>query len=221
MSEPFITLYTVDGRANKLVTRRRSKITKEAGPPMSEAMARTVRVETIDEMADLLRNIGEHENALISLGYTPGTEPAEGEKEGSPYTVLSRKELAKRLDLDPDDGEAIAKLHEVDGKLFAVRSKRSMVPGGWMLFDRDITPGMPPHLATMTDDEWLDAMAEMIPGFSDAGLVKLPSTTGRVLVDGEPMEASGSHYFVRVADGDDIERFGAVLLNTAFRYDYQ
>ena len=163
---------------------------------------------------------GEQENALISLGYTPGTEPADGEKKGPPYTVLSREKLAKRLDFDPDDGEAMAKLHEVDGKMFAVRSKRSMVPGGWMLFDRDITPGMPAHLANMTDDQWLNAMAEMIPGFSDAGLVKLPSTTGRVLVDGQPMEASGSHYFVRVADGDDIERFGAVLLNTSFLYDY-
>jgi hypothetical protein len=220
MNSSFITVYTADGHANKLVTRRRGKISKEAGPPMSEAMARTVRVDAVDEMANLLCNIGDQENALISLGYTPGTEPAEGEKEGSPYAVLSRKELAKRLDLDPDDNEAMAKLHEVDGRFIAARSKRSMVPGAWMLFDRDITPGMPAHLANMTDDEWLDAMAEMIPGFSDAGLVKLPSTTGRVLVDGVPMEASGSHYFVRVADGDDIERFGAVLLNAAFRYDY-
>jgi hypothetical protein len=220
MSEPFITLYTVDGRANKLVMRRRGKISKEAGPPMSEMTARTARVDTIDEMADLLRNVGEQENALISLGYTPGTEPADGEKEGPPYTVLSRKALSKRLDLDPDDGDAMARLHEVDGGFCTVRSKPSMVPGGWMLFDRDITPGMPAHLANMTDDEWLDAMADMIPGFSDTGLVMLPSTTGRVLVDGKPIEASGSHYFVRVADGDDIERFGAVLLNTAFRYDY-
>jgi hypothetical protein len=219
-SNPFITVYAVDGRANKLVTRSRGKITKKAGPPMSEAVARTVRVDTVDEMAGVLHDVGKRENALISLGYTPGTEPADGEMVGPPYTVLSREKLVNRLDLDPDDGEAIAKLHEVDGGFFAVRSKRSMVPGGWMLFDRDITPGMPAQLASMTDVEWLDAMAEMIPGFSDAGLVMLPSTTGRVLVDGEPMEASGSHYFVRIADGDDIERFGAVLLNTAFRYDY-
>jgi hypothetical protein len=220
MNNPFITVYAVAGRANKLVTRRGSKISKEAGPPLSEAVARTVRIDTYDEMAEFLRNIGEQENALISLGYTTGTEPADGEKEGPPYTVLSRKKLAERLGVDPDDGDAIDGLHEDGDQLFAARTKRSMVPSAWMLFDRDITPGMPPHLASMTDDEWLDAMAEMIPGFSDAGLVKLPSTTGRVLVDGKPMEASGSHYFVRVADGDDIERFGAVLLNAAFRHDY-
>jgi hypothetical protein len=68
MSEPFITLYTVDGRANKLVTRRRGKVTKKAGPPIFDAVARTIRVDTVDEMADLLRNVGEQESSLINLG---------------------------------------------------------------------------------------------------------------------------------------------------------
>ena len=34
MSAPFITVYTIDGRANKLVTRRKGKVCKEAGSPM-------------------------------------------------------------------------------------------------------------------------------------------------------------------------------------------
>jgi hypothetical protein len=220
VSNPFITLYAVDGRANKLVTREKGEISKEPGLPMYEARARTVRVEAVEELAELLSRVGEQENALISLGYIPGTEPEDVAKEGSPYTVLSRKKLAERLGVDPDDSAAIDGLHEIGGQLCATRTKRSMVPGSWMMFDRDITEGMPTRLATMSEDQWLEAMAEMIPGFSDAGWVKVPSTTGRVMVDGQPMEASGSHYFVRVADGNDIDRFGAVLLNSAFRHDY-
>ena len=220
MSNPFITVYKVDGRANKIVTRRRKKITKEAGPPIFDAVAQTVRVETVEEMSKLLREIGEQENTVISLGYTPGTEPENGAREGSPYTIFSRKNLAEKIGVDLNDSDAVAGLHEIDGHHFAARSKMTMVPGSWMLFDRDITSGMPPHLSELSEDQWLNAMAEMIPGFAQTGFVKAPSTTGRVLVDGQPMAASGAHYFVLVADGNDIERFGAALLNAAFRHEY-
>lgn len=220
MSEPFITVYTVDGRANKLVTRRKGKVCKEAGSPISKAVASTFRVETAEMLADLLRAVGDQESSVISLGYIPGTEPTGDTSQGSPYTVLSRKKLAEKLSVDPDNNNAIAGLHSIGGQSFAARSKSSMAPGAWMLFDRDVTLGMPPRLADMSEDQWLGAMAEMIPGFCDTEFVKVPSTTGRVLVDGEPMAASGTHYFVRVADGHDIERFGAALLNAAFRHNY-
>jgi hypothetical protein len=220
MSEPFITVYTVDGRANKLVTRRKGKVCKEAGSPIFKAVASTFRVDTAEKLADLLRAVGDQENSVISLGYIPATEPTGDTSQGSPYTVLSRKKLAEKLGVDPDDNNAIAGLHSIGGQSFAARSKSSMAPGAWMLFDRDVTTGMPPRLAGMSEDQWLGAMAEMIPGFADAELVKVPSTTGRVLVDGQAMAASGAHYFVRVVDGHDIERFGAALLNAAFRHNY-
>ena len=47
-------------------------------------------------------------------------------------------------------------------------------------------------------------------------MARLPSSTGRVLVDGEPMAASGRHYYVQVLDGSDLERFGATLLQRSF-----
>jgi len=91
MSEPFITVYTIDGRANKLVTRRKGKVCKEGGSPFSKAVASSFRVDTAEMLADLLRAVGDQENSVISLGYIPGTEPTGDTSQGSPYTVLSEK----------------------------------------------------------------------------------------------------------------------------------
>ena len=91
-----------------------------------------------------------------------------------------------------------------------------MLPSSWMLIDRDEVKGMPEHLATISDEEWLAAMSKMIPGFADVEKVKVPSSTGRVLVGGEPMAATGQHYYLQVEDGDDLEAFGSRLLLRSF-----
>ena len=40
------------------------------------------------------------------------------------------------------------------------------------------------------------------------------------MIDGEPMSATGRHYYVPIADGDDLERFGATLLQRSFLTGY-
>ena len=212
----YVTVLTVAGRGNKLAKRNKDgSIEKKVGPPIFDAMAQTVRVENIQAMVVLQRELGKTANRVLSLGYVPGTEPEAGELAGKPYKVVSRKVMGKALGVDPDtpEGEeAVLGWHDIDGKPSICRLKVNMVPSSWCLFDIDAVRGMPDHLANMDSDARLDALTNIIPGFADAGLVIVPSTTGRVLDDGKPMDATGEHYYLQMQDAADLERFGATLL---------
>jgi hypothetical protein len=220
----FVTVLTVTGRGNKLVTRNDDgTVEKEPGPPISEAMAQTFRVENRKAMERLLRKIGKKPNKVLSLGYVPGTEPDDHEDAGKPYKVVSRKIMGKTLGVDPDtpDGQkAILGWHDINGELCICRLKTNMTPGAWCLFDIDAVRGMPSHLASMNSDDRLFALADIIPGFAEAGVVIVPSTTGRVLVDGKPMDATGEHLYVQLRDAADLERFGAVLLQRSLLLNF-
>ena len=222
--EDFVTVLTVEGRGNKLVTRDADGvIRKDGGPPISEAKAQTYRVKNPKAMTRLQRKIGKKSNTVLVLGYVPGTEPEGREDAGEPYKFVSKKIVAEALGvgLDTPEGlEAVLGWHEIDGERCICRLKVNMSPSSWCLFDIDAVRGMPDHLASMTSDERRNALAEVIPGFADAGLVIVPSTTGRVLVDGEPMDATGEHFYVQLRDARDLERFGAVLLQRSILQGY-
>lgn len=178
-------------------------------------MAQTVLIENLQAMVELQKELGKTPNRVLSLGFVPGTEPDVGEAAGKPYKVVSKSIMGKALDVDPDTPEGLETVlgwHDIDGEPCICRLKANMVPSSWCLFDIDAVRGMPDHLANMDSDARLDALAEIIPGFADAGLVIVPSTTGRVLVDGEPMDATGEHYYFQIHDASDLERLGAVLL---------
>jgi hypothetical protein len=200
MDSLYVTMIATAGRANKLVTIKDGKPKKQAGPPISEGAAQTTRLGGLDDLNLVLAHIGQHTNMVLSLGCVPGTEPPDGACLGEPYQIRSREKLAEILGVDADDHAAIDRVHHIDGQIYTTRTLNVMRPGGLMLFDRDITPGMPDAMANMTETEWFSAMAEIMPGFDKVKHVKLPSTTGRVLWNGEPLEANGAHYYMRVAD---------------------
>jgi hypothetical protein len=106
--------------------------------------------------------------------------------------------------------------HDIDGQRCIARLKVNLTQSSWQLFDRDIMPDMPEHLAGLSFDEWLAAMETMVPGFIGAGRVVVPSTTARVTVGGAPMEANGVHVFVRGQQADAWQAFGANLLMRSF-----
>jgi hypothetical protein len=223
-SADFVTVLRLDGRANKLIQRDSSgKLSKLPGPPITNAVASTSYVPDCDAMAELLRGVADNPNAvIIPSGCFPRTLP---EKlvplaEGPEFCVSSRKYIRERLGRNQDDTDQLLGWHEIDGQRHIARLKANMLPSSWMLFDRDEVKGMPDKLAAMSDDEWLVAMCSMVPGLDETQMVKVPSSTGRVLVDGEPMSASGRHYYVPISDGDDLERFGATLLQRSFLSGY-
>ncbi len=223
-SQDLVTIYTVDGRANKLVKRDAAGVVKkEAGPPNASVMAYTRRVSTLEDMVALQQEISMTPNQVISLGYVLGTEPTEAEVKGDPYRVLSKKKMSKALGVTPDTSDelkAILGWHEVNGEQSICRLKHNMAPGCWALLDIDAVRGMPKRMAELNSEGRRDALAEVFPEFADAGLVVIPSTTGRVLVDGAPMDATGEHYYFQLVDPDDLERFGAVLLQRSVNADW-
>jgi hypothetical protein len=212
----YVTVYTLNDRANKLVTRKvGGEVQKDAGPPIYEAMAQTARISTPEDMLTLQQEISKTPNRVISLGYVPGTEPTDSAIVGIAYRVTSKKNMGKALGVDPETTEGLKSVqgwHEVNGERTICRLKNNMVPGSWCLLDIDAVRGMPEHMANLNSEERRDAIAEVFPAFADAGLVVAPSTTGRVRVDGGPMDATGEHYYLQIEDPDDLGRFGAVML---------
>ena len=216
----FVTLLRLKSRANKLVKRDASgDLSKEAGPPIISATASTVYVPDAPSMKALLLEVADNPNTvIIPSGYFPCSEPDSNEPlaAGSKFNISSKAFLAGHLGTEKDDTDRLAGWHQIDGQRHIARLKANMLPSSWVLFNRDEVQGMPEHLAVMSDDEWLAAMGEMIPGLGDVEKVMVPSSTGRVLVDGKPMAASGQHYYVQIDDVGDLERFGATLLQRSF-----
>jgi hypothetical protein len=220
----FVTVITTIGRANKLVTKNDDgSIKKDAGPPISEATAQTIRVENCDDMVALQKKVGTSPDQVLVLGYIPGSEPAAGAIVGEPYKIVSKKIMGAALGVDlktPEGREAVLGWHKINGERCICRLKANMVPSSWCLLDIDAVRGSPDHIAKMSGDDRLDALGDVIPGFEEAGIVIVPSTTGRVLVDGQPMDATGEHFYFQIKDIGDLERFGAVLLQRSLLQGY-
>ena len=223
----YVTVLSVSGAANKIVKRDKSgKVTKKAGPPIAEATGVTVRIPTQADMVALQKDIGSHENQVLSLSYVPGTEPEADKQVGEPFTFISKKRMGEALGVDPNTGEGLETIlgwHEVNGERCICRLKVNMVQSSWCLIDIDATEGMPEHLAELNGAGRREKLADVIPGFDACGVVVLPSTTGRVLVDGTPMNATGEHLYFQLQNPADLERFGAVLLqhSTLKGYGFQ
>jgi hypothetical protein len=220
---PFITIFKLSRPANKIVTLVDGKPKKGMVKPMVMATATTVRVDTLKALADQIATISEDPNRTMSLGYVPGTEPEDGCTEGKPYLSVSKGVMGKALDVDPETPEgleAILGWHEVDDEPAICRLKANTVPGNWCLLDIDKARGMPDDLASMNSKARRDALVVVFPDLAEAGFVRVPSTTGRVLVDGEPMDATGEHLYFLMDDATDLERYGAVLLQRSLLAGY-
>ena len=224
VTNDFITVLDVRKRANKNFTRdQNGQVSKKPGPPISNALGRTINVPDADTMVDLLKMVAENPDQVIMPGgYFPGTEPADRSAlaTGEEFCVSSMAVLSKHLGISKNCREDLHGWHEIDGQRHIARLKENTLPSCWSIIDRDAVEGMPSHLADMTDEDYIAAMEELIPGLSDVPIVMISSSTGRVLVDGEPMAASGRHYYFQIQDGSDLERFGATLLQRSFLQGY-
>jgi len=218
----YVTVLTAAHPLNKIVKRKKGgKPYKETADPIVEAIAVTVHVPTKEALAELLRGVGQNKNQVFMMGFVPGTEPASGVSEGEPFKSLSAAQMVEILKVNPKTPEgrkAILGWHD-DAKgvrSICSRLKKNVAASSWCLFDIDASDVMPENLAKLDNVGRRECLAKIIPGFAEAEKVILPSTTGRVKVDGEPMEATGEHIYAKLADPDDLKRFGAVLLHRAY-----
>ena len=78
--------------------------------------------------------------------------------------------------------------------------------------------GMPPELAALpTTPAWLEAMYWLLPPLRGAGCVLVPSTTGRVRLNGAPISTKPAfHWLVHVEDPGELDRVWPQLLVKSF-----
>ena len=212
----YLTVLGTAGPANKRVIRSHGGIEKHAGQPIGQAGAVTIHVPDADAMASLLgHGIGNSTTLILVNGFVPGTEPAEGEFFGEAFQVMSRGEISKATGIAKYDDEALDGWHDIEGVRTIARTKDNFLPTSWFLWDRDLGAGIPAELGELSYEAWLARMESFLPQLVGAASVMMPSTTGRVAVDGVPMESAGSHTWMQSVDGFDVPRFGATALMKA------
>jgi hypothetical protein len=217
----YLTVLRTTQPCNKHATRTRDGgVKKTPGKPITAAKATVRAVPDQDAMLALLRELSKDPNAVLLQGFHPEMIPAPGETVGPEFGVVSAKNMAKTLGVPEGDPAVTKEIHTIKGQKVTVRAKALMVPSTWGLFDRDITDGMPDHLAKLDEPGWLEAMASMVTGLDAAGLIAVDSTSGRIWDEEAALEASGAHYWAQATDPYDWERFGATLLARSFLHRY-
>ena len=193
-------------RGNKLITRQSDgSLVKDGNVSINAAIARTAHVPDAETLGKVLKYIGGSPKLLLLLGYVPGTE------NGKPYRMA-----AEYLLKEWSGKEDVTGWQDIEGTPTIARLKRNMLASSWFLLDRDIVRDMPEKLSGLNKKAWYSEMERLLPGLSSCSRVEVPSTTGRVLDNGTPMDASGLHVYVQGNNPDDLDRLGAVMLQRSF-----
>jgi hypothetical protein len=77
-----------------------------------------------------------------------------------------------------------------------------MVHGAYRMHDRD-NGGAPDEVSELAVPEYLQALESVFPGISSCGRLVVPSSSTRVLVDGQPEQSANVHIYFRAAPCDD------------------
>jgi len=192
-------------------------ISKEAKVNVSYGVAVQHRVENLEDLAELLKEVGDDPHAAIINSYFPDIPV------GEEFLILSAKEIQKHTDIPASDREKQKGIHEItyeDKTYKAVgRFKENVLPSSWQYFDRDIDKHTPEAFAKLSTEEWLAKIAVFVPGMADVTYLHVGSTSARVLRDGVPVSAGSGHVWFRVLDPSDIERFRTAVLIASAQAD--
>jgi hypothetical protein len=192
-------------------------VSKDASVNLSCGMAVMHRIETHDELASLLINVGNDPHAAIVNTAFDGIEV------GEEFVILSAREIEKQFGIPRSDRDGQKGVHEImlDGKPYKAtgRFKENVTPSCWQIIDRDIDRHTPGEFAKMSDTDWLSAMDKIMPGLEMASYVRAASTSSRVLQDGQPVGAGNGHLWVKVTNPLDIERVRTASIVQAARLD--
>ena len=191
----FVTVLKVKGggRANKQVTRLKDgSIEKSGVVETGRYVAVVVHVPDDAAMVKLLNEVGENPSATLMLGFFPD-QPV-----GEEFEIWSRKRLLRHKGLNHDAMSPAERerqttgRHEVNGVAVYTRTRANTCLSSWTLLDRDIVRDMPDELIELVLDDWLLELAAVFPTFNRAAVVVVPSTSGRVLIDGKPWSSKAS-----------------------------
>jgi len=193
------------------------KVSKKAEVKVSFGIAEMHHVPTAESFVDLLTEVGNDPHAAIINAVFSGI------KIGEPFLLLSAREIEVRTGISSSKREQQAGIHYVahEGKQYKAvgRFKENVRPSTWQLLDRDIDKYTPPEFAKLTTEEWLVAAKKILPGLDQVTTVHAPSTSSRVLRDGQPIGAGNEHVWFMFRDAAEVERLRPALLVLAAKAD--
>lgn len=189
-------------------------ISKSSNVRLSFGIAVQHHVSTHEVLVSLLEAVGNDPHAAIINAAFPGIDI------GEEFVILSEGEIEKRLGIPRTDRVHQKGVHhlEYNGTAYKAvgRFKENVRPSNWQLLDRDIDGHTPEKFTNLDTRAWLSALAPIIPGIDKVSYVETPSTSSRVLHDGQPVASGNSHVWVYFENPDDIERArSAVMVRAA------
>ena len=190
-------------------------LVKLPGKPITTARARTVPVSSLAEFRNLLMKVQERDDCCLILGYVPGTE------DGRKFSILSQARMRRVLELKDDEAIPAEPVEGKNGSLLVTRTRKIFQFSSIGLFDYDRVKGMPEALEFDAPLDWLHAMEPVVPGFATAGRLLVPSTSSRVLLNGQAAFSGGGwHCYVQFGDATDLNRFGPELMVHTMSTEY-
>lgn len=189
-----------------------NNVTKKASPSRGEYTAIMYRVETHEDLSNLLKTISEDPNMAIINASFNGIEINET------FTILSESKLAKRLNL-PEERNQLTGVHTIETNEGSVklvgRFAENMRPSDWQFFDRDINSHTPDAFADLSLVDWLKQLGELLPETKNVSYAIEPSSSSRVLIDGVPYGKNNGHLWMKFSRLGDMSNLRKALKDRA------
>ncbi len=185
-------------------------ISKQSFVKLALGIAVMRRVQTHDELADLLARVGDDPHAAIINASFDGIDVDEE------FLILSEREIEHRLGIPWSDRQRQKGVHRItyEGKAYKAtgRFKENVRASCWQILDRDIDSHTPAQFANLSFDEWLLAVGKILPGLDTVSYVKTGSTSARVICNGEHVGGGNGHVWIKMANPEEVERIRTALV---------
>jgi hypothetical protein len=184
-------------------------VDKHAQVTTSWAAAMQFDCSAADDLAAVLRVVGTSPNAAVINSSFPAV-PLEQE-----FRIASRKKISELF--GPDADPRAVHMFDPDGQMFTVlaRVKEQTRVSSWQLLDRDIDEHTPQAMADAGFDDWLTMVDRILPGVYGTPRVVVPSSSARVVREGQPVGSGNGHVWVQVSDPADVERTRVTIIARA------
>lgn len=179
-----------------------------------EGLACQYHVPDVDDMVELLVGVSQLPNAALINARFPAIPLNED------FILVSKGRLAARLNVPKNQISPGCHPYIYNGQQYRAltREKINTVASSWQLLDRDIDSHTPAKLANLSHADWLQKMEAIFPGLSRAEMVSVPSSSSRVMLNGQPISPMNVHTWVHIQDALDVERCKIAIRAQAIKH---
>ena len=185
-------------------------VSKKSSVNVSFGIAVMHRVETHEELAALLAEVGNDPHAAIINASFDGIEV------GEEFIILSQREIANRIGIPMGDRQKQKGIHQITykGKIYKAvgRLKENVSPSSWQIIDRDVDQHTPAQFAELPCSQLLAALSVIWPPIANSTYVKTASSSSRIMLNGQPIGGGNGHVWVKIENPDDLDRFRTAMV---------